>query len=225
MNHGFPGRYRLVWLTAALPVLLTGCFNPHVVSHELGAQCEAQGFKVGTDGYANCAAELKERGGAGGAPTVTTAGASPTRQVCDKSQPTDTPTSRYMFNVGLAYDTKTNLTWQRCSAGQNWNAKSGCVGLPIIVTWEKALTGAKEGWRLPTLDELMTLTSPNCKFPSINQEAFPGMDPEMLGGIGAHTQATPARDAIWGVDFRDGKASTVDRYSGSGTIRLVYSGK
>jgi len=212
-------RYRLASLATLLPLALAGCWTPKVVTAEAGKRCEAQGYEVGTDAYVDCAVKL-EHEGPGNAADIAPVAKPTLGQVCDPSQPTETPTARYLIKSDIVFDTKTRLTWQRCSVGQSWDGKAGCVGAPIVVTWEKAMSGAREGWRVPGEDELLTLTSPTCKSPAINAEVFPNMSQQMLW----YWSATPnGVSAIRGVDFRDGRSSSADSDQGIGAVRLVRS--
>jgi hypothetical protein len=71
---------------------------------------------------------------------------------------------RYRDNVnGTITDTRTNLTWMRCSLGQQWTG-STCAGKAMTMNWNDALRTAMSysyaghsDWRVPTVDELDTL--------------------------------------------------------------------
>lgn len=71
---------------------------------------------------------------------------------------------RYRDNGdGTITDAKTNLTWMRCSLGQQWTG-STCAGLSMEMSWNEALKTAQSfsyaghsDWRVPTVDELDTL--------------------------------------------------------------------
>ena len=79
-------------------------------------------------------------------------------------------------------DTYTNLIWQRCSFGQDWNqSSSSCTGSAIIYDWEEALAAvadsadAQAGWRLPNIKELSSLVAldGSSNKPAINTFIFP----------------------------------------------------
>lgn len=145
-----------------------------------------------------------------------TALASPAFAACDTAQPTRTPTSRYVIKGGELYDRKTELTWQRCSVGQQFRG-AGCGGKVRQITWDEAKAEEKGGWRMPTKDELATLISPTCKDPAMNEEAFPGLDKEKLW----YWTSTVNGDFLaWLVNFADGSSTSFDR-TDVGAVRLV----
>jgi hypothetical protein len=81
----------------------------------------------------------------------------------------DAPPDRYMINSGqgLVTDLRTGLTWQQpISAMQyTWDAANTyCRGLSL---------GGMNGFRIPSLKELMTLVDPARVSPAIDPKAFP----------------------------------------------------
>jgi hypothetical protein len=153
---------------------------------------------------------------------VVVAAATPVMAACDPAKPSLTPSSRYVVSGGEVYDTTTNLTWSRCSVGQRWRDGKGCVGAVKQMVWTDALKQAKGAWRLPTKDELVTLTSPTCRHPAVNDEVFPGMDEKKMAywsGVdyGAHY--------AWAVHFAD-YSNNYGYYGGRPlSVRLVRTGK
>ncbi|BCK06708.1 DUF1566 domain-containing protein [Vibrio cholerae] len=71
---------------------------------------------------------------------------------------------RYRDNGnGTITDITTNLTWMRCSLGQQWTGTT-CAGVAGGTKWDDALKTAMtfsyaghSDWRVPTVDELDTL--------------------------------------------------------------------
>jgi hypothetical protein len=72
------------------------------------------------------------------------------------------PNSRFaLWDVGtengeddIVFDKETGLVWERCPAGDKkiWDAA-------IVYAFTKA-KGGRKGWRLPTIEELLTLVDP-----------------------------------------------------------------
>ena len=148
--------------------------------------------------------------------------AAPAWAVCDPQKPVEPPTARFEIHGATAYDTRTRLTWQRCSVGQTFEYGAGCTGEVQGMTWGETQDLKQEGWRLPTRKELASLVAEACRSPAINEEVFPGMDPEITG-YWTSTPDGPTR--LWYVNFTDGSERT---YGGSlfrNAVRLVRTGK
>ncbi len=104
-------------------------------------------------------------------------------QECNNLIPHSAPDSRYNISTNgyTVTDTKTQLTWKRCSEGQYWNG-STCSNTSDNYTWEQALQYADShsfsgysDWRLPNVKELASLMEEACYEPSINSYIFPGV--------------------------------------------------
>ena len=98
-------------------------------------------------------------------------------QTCAEDKTTLTPDSRYeLLNSGKEVkDKKTGLIWQRCLVGEEWDGQN-CTGEFEYFSIDKIkpyLSQKASRWRLPTIDELLTLKSVNCWSPSINTSIFP----------------------------------------------------
>jgi hypothetical protein len=121
----------------------------------------------------------------------------------------------------VVYDSKTGLTWRRCSEGQAWDG-STCTGTPSRFTHEQALAYAKTqtGWRLPSVKELSSIVDLTVDNPAINSIAFPG-----AGHGGAFWSSTPNAansGLVWYVDFTYGQVNTSQRVTYfNNYIRLV----
>jgi hypothetical protein len=78
-------------------------------------------------------------------------------QIAQAGTPSKTD-SRYVINGGEVYDTKTNLTWQRCSVGLHWGEGRGCTGAGNkVFTFDEVPYQATKRWRIPDKDELSSL--------------------------------------------------------------------
>lgn len=106
-------------------------------------------------------------------------------QTCDTSKhPLAAPTERYKDNGdGTVTDLRLNMTWMRCSLGQEWNGAT-CTGEPEAFTWQQAQDEAaalnKKGgygkyndWRVPHIPEIAMIAEPQCSDPRINLTVFP----------------------------------------------------
>ena len=91
--------------------------------------------------------------------------------------------SRYVDNRdGTISDKETNLMWQRCPYGTEWQSASNtCVGSVSSSNWNTALTSAAndktleyDDWRLPNIKELASLSyHSSASNPQINTNIFP----------------------------------------------------
>ncbi len=72
-------------------------------------------------------------------------------------------------------DKKSGLIWRRCSLGQEWHKGKGCVGEIELIKRKDAEERANtlgKGWRIPSIDELLTLVDKRCQTPVINVTLF-----------------------------------------------------
>lgn len=145
-------------------------------------------------------------------------GAAPAWADCDDLRPS-IPASRYIVSGGEAYDTQSDLTWQRCSAGQSWTG-SGCAGSVDSFTFEEAESQVGGEWRLPTVDELRTLTSQACT-PSVHPDVFPNMDTANLW----YWSGDELPPNLAGTVYFDGGAFFYGYKTAENAVRLVRSGR
>ncbi len=128
----------------------------------------------------------------------------------------------YVIKGSEVYDKDTNLTWQRCSVGQNWKDGVGCSGTIRTFTYEEAQRQASGNWRMPNKDEMAGLIDHDRQdFPTIDADAFPDMSRDSA----TYWTGTPETDErSWDVRFKDGNV-TDDVNSWRFAIRLVKNGK
>jgi len=86
-----------------------------------------------------------------------------------------------LIGQGIARDTELGIEWFRCSVGQRF-VKGKCVGEALYVHWEVGVSTVEEmnekvggRWRLPTLEELVSLRVKGCGNPSVNGNVFPNI--------------------------------------------------
>jgi hypothetical protein len=136
-----------------------------------------------------------------------------------------TANSRYVIQGDSVYDQETDLTWSRCSVGQNWKDGIGCEGAVKAYSFVRAQHLANKTWRIPKKDELATLIDLERKntgmSPTIDVAAFPDMDP----GKNWYWSSTVAGAAIsWSVGFDGGYVNDYNRNK-LAAVRLVRSGR
>lgn len=129
--------------------------------------------------------------------------------------------SRYVIKGGEVYDTRTNLTWQRCSVGLHWTERSGCKGAAKKeFTFDEAQHQATKNWRIPNKDELASLVVEKRKCPQIDLDAFP----DMIEGQWYWTSQPLTSKLGWDVHFDEGETYETYR-SDERMLRLVRSGR
>ncbi|HEY2533015.1 MAG TPA: DUF1566 domain-containing protein [Xanthobacteraceae bacterium] len=88
------------------------------------------------------------------------------------------PQARFVLKHDEAFDTKTGLTWKRCSVGMVWKDHIGCTGQRALIGLNAALKVAEDagaGWRVPNVKELYSLIDNKCGVPPVNVIAFPDL--------------------------------------------------
>ncbi|WP_296046891.1 DUF1566 domain-containing protein [uncultured Alteromonas sp.] len=98
----------------------------------------------------------------------------------------------------------TGLIWQRCALGQTWSNDT-CTGDAEQLTWQQALLYAREydaelleGWRMPNVKELASLTERNCVRPSVNSTFFPATPQDSFW---TSTPSLNDAERVWTVAF------------------------
>ncbi|WP_333805097.1 Lcl C-terminal domain-containing protein [Sulfurospirillum sp.] len=84
-------------------------------------------------------------------------------------------TSTLVTKESEVVDKKSGLIWRRCSLGQEWQKGKGCVGDVAFLRHsevEEQIRLLGKNWRLPSIDELLTLVDKRCKSPMINTVLF-----------------------------------------------------
>lgn len=156
-----------------------------------------------------------------GAALLALSGQAWSQLACDPSTQDSTRSGRFRIDelTGMVLDTKTNLTWKRCAEGQRHSAGK-CQGEALQSKWLDGVSmfGMRgDGWRLPNIDELLSIVEAPCGIHSINVSAFPDTP--------AHTFWTASEDVknnfnAWYVNFWTGASDTDDK-DRSSHIRLV----
>ena len=142
---------------------------------------------------------------------------------CDPAKPIELSAPRFELHGETVYDKSTDLTWTRCSYGQQWTEGGGCFGAVKLLDWDSAMGLHLEGnanWRLPQRNELQSIVAPNCKRPAINDTVFPG-----TASIQYWTSTANGPSYAWVVFFRTGMATWNFLKATPFAVRLVRTGR
>lgn len=145
-------------------------------------------------------------------------------QICKTTIPRSAPDSRYQVVSGTqgaeVLDTYTNLIWQRCSVGQQWNG-STCSGTAQALSWSDALKATQNtAWRVPNIRELQSLIEDACFDSSINYTLFPNTMSDAYW-TSSHNPQNPL--GAWTVFFDRGLAGGLSFKTSLLYVRLVRS--
>ena len=113
--------------------------------------------------------------------------------------------SALMAETTIIKDTKTNLMWEdtphvREAKIKQPRAKAYCAELKI---------GGFEDWRLPTINELLTIVDYSRISPALLKE-FSYVDKESF--YWTKTAVADEADAFWGINFKRGASSKASEY-------------
>jgi uncharacterized protein DUF1566 len=115
--------------------------------------------------------------------------------------------TRFRLLGGEVQDTRSGLTWQRCSLGTKWDGKASCVGQIAFVSLDEAVASATDGWRVPSGPELESLVDADCGSPVVDAAVFPDIRPDEEGHAKYWTtNPVGTLDLYWNFDFIDGQA-------------------
>lgn len=135
--------------------------------------------------------------------------------------------SNLVISGDTVYDKKTDLTWARCSVGLRWNSATNyCVGLKKRMKFDEAKKMVfSNGWRLPTMNELLTLVEKpsGANNLHIDFNAFPDTADVPTTKYWSSTETS---DAIgYYVNFSDGKDGDDYVRGFALAVRLVRGGQ
>jgi len=142
-------------------------------------------------------------------------------QECNPDEPETTPASRFEINRtdGTAFDTKTKLIWKICAEGQSFS-EGHCTGAATSFTWGNAMQnfgGKGDDWRLPNVDELISIVEGRCQNPAINLAIFQDASSSYVWT--ASSNVPFSAEALY-VYFGNGRSHSFDK-TGIYYVRLV----
>ena len=145
------------------------------------------------------------------------------RAECDPAKPIEPFASRFEVHGDTVFDKSTDLTWTRCSYGQQWTEGGGCSGSVELLDWNTAMGLHLKGdanWRLPQREELQSIVASNCKKPAINEKVFPGTP-----SIQYWTSTASGPSYAWVVFFRTGMPTWNFLKTTPFAVRMVRTGR
>jgi hypothetical protein len=137
----------------------------------------------------------------------------------------DAPPGRYVVDSATVKDTQTGLMWQRNVDSTKYLAVSSCTSGAICdgATYCANLTvNGITGWRLPTVQELLTIVDETRYSPAIDTTAFPASTPIDDLFDSQSVYSSEFIGAWWGVSFDYGVSMA--RYTMTpGYVRCVQT--
>jgi hypothetical protein len=141
--------------------------------------------------------------------------------------PTAHGPKRFIVKGDEALDSKTGLTWKRCSLGMRME-KGRCVGEQAYLGLDQAVLLAKaegNGWRVPSGPELESLIDVSCGSPVVDVSIFPDIVPDDEGAANYWTtNEVGAANLVYYFDFMTGRPDGHSR-GFQLAVRLVRNGK
>jgi hypothetical protein len=141
--------------------------------------------------------------------------------VCPAGPNSTAANARFVVRGDTVYDRTAHLSWQRCSVGQRWSDRGGCVGTVRKFSFDEAQRQARGRWRLPNKEELAPLIDPERQSePRIDVLVFPNMD---LANLWYWSSSAQGVVGGWYVGFSNGWMGP-DRREALSPVRLVRDG-
>jgi hypothetical protein len=131
-----------------------------------------------------------------------------------------------VHNNETVTDTRTGLMWKQCAEGQS--GVDCASGSATTHDWGQALEQAAMAthagytdWRLPNINELLSVVELKCLDPSINLSVFPNTPSQWFWSSSAYAAHS---GSAWAVDFGYGFHGSAYR-DDNGAVRLVRGGQ
>ena len=129
-------------------------------------------------------------------------------QVCaESSSSVANHATRFQIQAdGTVLDTRLQLQWQRCSAGQAWDGEN-CRGTAEKMTRAQAEKWQRDGWRVPDLHELSAITELHCVQPAIDLQLFPNTPSADFWSATPFAGSRAKDRKYWQVQFIEGESN------------------
>ena len=149
-------------------------------------------------------------------------------QQCHGVDPASAHPSRFEMRAdGTAIDARAGRMWMRCALGQVW-ADGDCGATFDLHDFDGARDAARRlnaaggfaghrDWRVPEIEELVSLVEPACFNPAIDMAVFPHA---LVTGYWSASVASGYAKGAWLVHLHHGGRYVAER-DGSWVVRLV----
>ncbi len=107
------------------------------------------------------------------------------------------PSLRYTASGDAVLDTWTGLEWRRCAEGQLFES-GACAGIGTRLSRVDAAAACPDGWRVPSISELLSIVNPCGQDPSAYSAAYPDTPP---ASFWSDTVFPDVEERTWSVDF------------------------
>jgi len=143
-----------------------------------------------------------------------------------------TPDSRYTLgnNNLTVVDSSTGLMWQRCAIGQSGATCN--IGEPTESDWGSAILAAQSStvggftdWRLPNIQELLSLSALDRRNPAINTSIFANSSNRRDYWSSTPSIASSASSSAWVLQESNGATDDNARITTTKIVRLVRGGQ
>jgi hypothetical protein len=141
------------------------------------------------------------------------------------SLPLTTPSSDFIDNQnGTVTHKRTGLEWKRCAMGQTWTGTT-CSGKAGTYHYYDIANYNVNGWRVPSMNELLSIAEYGSYNPAINTTLFPDTSSNRIFWSSSPNLSAGGSEYVHAINFYNGNYTKGDVYSSNYLVRLVRGGQ